>query len=63
MPRLFLLIILVILPLACIPATAAENQGFIYGTLTLQDGETHTGFLRWDSEEAFWDAIRGFTFS
>ena len=57
MPRLLLLTILVGLTMAGTPATAVENQGFIYGTLTLQDGEQHTGFIRWDSEEAFWDDL------
>ncbi len=57
MPRLLLLTVLVGLTLASAPATAADSQGFIYGTLTLQDGETHTGFIRWDSEEAFWDDL------
>jgi len=38
-------------------AHAADNQGFIYGTVTLREGTQHTGFLRWDGEEAFWDDL------
>jgi len=57
MPRLLLLSILVGLTMATTPVTASDSQGFIHGTLTLQDGVTHTGFLRWDSEEAFWDDL------
>ena len=49
--------------LASTSATCVENQGFIYGTITLGDDEQHTGFIRWDPDEAFGDVIRGFTFS
>ena len=57
MPRLLLLTILVGLTIAGSPVTAAENQGFIYGTVTLQDGDSHAGFIRWEDEEAFWDDL------
>jgi hypothetical protein len=32
-------------------------DGFIYGTVETKVGKTHTGVLRWDDEEAFWDDI------
>ena len=35
----------------------ADNSGFIYGTVTLLEGEQHTGFIRWGVEEAFWDDL------
>ena len=57
MSRVLFLIILTALALANHPALAAENQGFIYGTVTMDDGDRHTGFLRWDVEEAFWDDL------
>ncbi len=57
MPRVLLLTILVGLTITGNHVTAAENQGFIYGTVTLQDGDTHTGFIRWEDEEAFWDDL------
>jgi len=57
MSRLLLMTILVSLAMASTPASATENQGFIYGTVTLQDGDQHTGFLRWEGEEAFWDDL------
>jgi hypothetical protein len=44
-------------PSSVSPTDAEDNTGFIYGTLTLQDGDQHTGFIRWDSEEAFWDDL------
>jgi len=31
--------------------------GFLYGTLTERSGDEHTGFLRWEDEEAFWDDL------
>lgn len=57
MSRVLFLIMLMALTLAYFPAFAAENQGFIYGTVTMDDGDQHTGFLRWDVEEAFWDDL------
>ncbi len=38
-------------------AQSVPAEGFIYGTLTLQNGTQHTGFLRWEDEEAFWDDL------
>jgi hypothetical protein len=38
-------------------ALADDNAGFIYGTVTLREGGQHTGFIRWDVEEAFWDDL------
>ncbi len=38
-------------------AAASPNEGFIYGTVTLQTGTQHTGFLRWEDEEAYWDDL------
>ncbi|MGD8439206.1 MAG: hypothetical protein PVG53_01630 [Holophagae bacterium] len=32
-------------------------DGFIYGTVEMRSGESHTGVLRWDDEEAFWDDL------
>jgi len=32
-------------------------EGYIYGTVETKTGKTHTGVLRWDDEEAFWDDI------
>jgi len=47
--------------LAVMGATEPEGQdstaGFIYGTVTWPSGETLTGFLRWEDEEAFWDDL------
>jgi len=38
-------------------APSVPNQGFIYGTLATDRGDTLTGFLRWDNEEAYWDDL------
>ncbi|MCB1183319.1 hypothetical protein KDM41_07785 [bacterium] len=35
----------------------APNAGFLYGTVTLDDGGKLTGYLRWEDEEAFWDDL------
>ena len=32
-------------------------EGYIYGTVETKAGKTHTGVLRWDDEEAFWDDL------
>jgi hypothetical protein len=32
-------------------------EGYIYGTVQTKSGKAHTGVLRWDDEEAFWDDL------
>lgn len=32
-------------------------EGYIHGTVETRAGKTHTGVLRWDDEEAFWDDL------
>jgi len=54
-PRLILLGLIILLSSS--PAFSSDNAGFIYGTVTLGNGDKLTGFLRWDSEEAFWDDL------
>ena len=44
-------------PVAVSPQAADHSAGFIYGRVTLQSGEKHEGFLRWEDEEAFWDDL------
>lgn len=50
-------IALAVAGLACLPAAAraADNQGFIYGTVETENGNEYTGTLRWGTEETFWD--------
>ena len=38
-------------------SSQADNQGFLWGTVSTNDGNEFTGFLRWDGEEAFWDDL------
>ena len=61
MPYRMILPALLALSFIGYPASASDNQGFIYGTVTLFNGDELTGFLRWDSEKGFWDDIRFFT--
>lgn len=44
---------------ACLPVVAADTStdGYIYGTVETRSGKSHTGILRWDDEEAFWDDL------
>ncbi|MFT5315714.1 MAG: hypothetical protein ACI9UK_001546, partial [Candidatus Krumholzibacteriia bacterium] len=53
------LVVLVLLVLASAPNAfpQSDSSGFIYGTVTEQSGDSHTGFLRWGIEEAFWDDV------
>jgi len=39
------------------PSTDSPVVGYIYGTVATRAGGTHTGVLRWDDEEAFWDDL------
>ena len=41
-------------PSATAPA-AGTGAAFIHGEVTLRDGATRTGFVRWRDEDAFWD--------
>jgi hypothetical protein len=39
-------------------AAKQDNDGFIYGTVTMESGKEYEGFLRWNTdEEAFWDDL------
>jgi hypothetical protein len=38
-------------------AETQPNQPFIHATITFEHGESHTGYLRWESEEATWDDL------
>ncbi len=60
MIRLTLYLSVIFIVLAFSGACFGENQpnqGFIHGTVVFQGGEEHTGYLRWESEEAFWDDL------
>jgi len=35
----------------------ADNAGFIYGTITTNNGNSYTGIIRWGTEESFWDDL------
>ena len=37
-----------------VPTMAADNSGYLYGTIETTSN-SYTGFLRWGTEEAFWD--------
>ncbi|MBU0518361.1 hypothetical protein KKA00_04990 [bacterium] len=38
-------------------AFGAENDGYIYGSITTRDGDTYTGTMRWGKQEVFWDDL------
>lgn len=38
-------------------ASQASVEGYLYGTVETKAGKLHTGILRWDDEEAFWDDL------
>jgi len=38
-------------------AVERSNQGYIHATVTFEEGETRTGYLRWEKEEATWDDL------
>ncbi len=40
-----------------VDAEGISVEGYIYGTVETKAGKTHTGVLRWDDEEAFWDDL------
>jgi len=51
-------IILVLISLTALaPAGQGGTEGFIYGKITMRDGELYTGTMRWGTQECFWDDI------
>ncbi len=36
---------------------ASSNAGFLYGEVTTRSGKEYRGFLRWGTEESFWDDL------
>jgi hypothetical protein len=38
-------------------AEVSTNQILIHGTVTFESGESHTGYIRWENEEATWDDL------
>jgi len=51
----FCVIVMMLFPLS----TRAQNEGagFIHATVTWESGDSRTGYLRWDREEATWDDL------
>jgi hypothetical protein len=54
-------LILMALLLLALPAGQAQaqedNQGFIYGRIVTNSGSEYQGFIRWGTQEAFWDDL------
>jgi hypothetical protein len=48
---------LIALALLWAASARADNRGYIYGTVTTESGTEYRGFLRWGTQEAFWDDI------
>lgn len=56
--KAWLLASLLLLVLPAAPTQAQEdNQGFIYGRIVTTAGSVYQGFIRWGSQEAFWDDL------
>lgn len=43
------------LAFAGVAVARAANDGYLYGTVETDSGNTYRGFLRWGTEESFWD--------
>ena len=49
---------LLTLPVLTTPVEAQDdNQGFLYGRVTTESGNEYVGFLRWGTQEGFWDDL------
>jgi len=54
----WLLASLLVLSVAATATWAQQsNQGFIYGRVVTESGTEYQGFLRWGTQEAFWDDL------
>ncbi len=52
---IFLLAVAAVVVLS--PVAEATDHGFIFGTITTKSGDQHTGRIRWDRNEGFWDDL------
>lgn len=52
-----LIIALFVLVAAPMAQAKHDKAGYIYGKVTTRTGNSYTGILRWDDEEAFWDDL------
>jgi len=51
------ILLLILTALVAGTASGADNDGYIYGTITTRDGDTYTGTMRWGKQEVFWDDL------
>ena len=42
---------------ATIQMTVAQDEGYIYGKVTTEEGNEYLGHFRWGNEETFWTDI------
>ncbi len=47
----------VVFLIVCMAASAAADDGFLYGTVITEDGDKLVGRIRWDKNEGSWDDI------
>ncbi|MEM9329071.1 MAG: hypothetical protein AAGA85_25635 [Bacteroidota bacterium] len=48
-------ILVLAVQLSILPQTVqAQDEGFIYGKITMEDGDVYQGALRWGKEEVYW---------
>ena len=58
LPTLLALAVLLCLPILTPTVEAQQdNQGFLYGQVVTNSGAEYVGFLRWGTQEAFWDDL------
>ena len=60
MERFQMLLCAACIVIAAATAGYADSAGRLYGTITTVDGDTYTGLIRWDKNEASWfDVLNG----
>jgi hypothetical protein len=57
MRRSIILAVIVAIVMIWADKLLAEDHGFLFGTVTTDDGEEYTGRIRWDKNEGFWDDV------
>jgi hypothetical protein len=54
MIRVFIYVLLILMTVFFVNADSNNNQGYIYGKITIRNGDTFRGPIRWGNEETFW---------
>ena len=57
MKRSLILAVIVAIVVILGQEVLAEDHGFLFGTVTTDEGDEYTGRIRWDKNEGFWDDV------